>query len=643
MNAIYVSPSGSDKAPGTPGEPLKTLEAALALASSLARENWDGPLTVRLRGGVYPIEKPVRINLKAPVTICPSEGEQAILDGGRAIDNLSETTLNGLRCWTADIPVDRWYFNSLFVDGERRPCASLPKNGFYRIESVPGQPLNLPFNIPSDRFVMKEGDFRPTRNMSDVVAHVFHYWSDERLPLASYDPDTRLFVSSVSSHYTLHDDTKTQYAKYRLENIFEGLTEPGDWYLDRAEARLYYLPREGETIGKTRLTAPVCDQLLLIEDSADVRLENLVLRHCDWHILNIVAHGQGAAQLPGVVSLENCVRCALVDCVIEHAGFYAVDIRKACSNIAVCGCTLRDLGGGGVKINGASAQEPVCDRTHHIRVTDNMICEGGRAFLAAIGVLSMHANHVTISHNEIHDLYYTGISCGWVWGYAESSSFDNAIEHNHIYDIGHFVLSDMGGIYTLGVQPGTVIRGNLIHDIEKANYGGWAIYPDEGSSHILIENNIGYNTTSSCFHQHYGRENIVRNNIFAFGSEGVIAYTRLEDHVGFLFERNIVLTNGGQPLFTGFGMGHIESDMNVFWAADGQPLEYAPDLRNRETRVPLESLREKGYDLCSVVADPLLRDPAHGDFTLDPASPALKMGFKPIDMSQVGIRSKRAD
>ena len=94
--------------------------------------------------------------------------------------------------------------------------------------------------------------------------------------------------------------------------------------------------------------------------------------------------------------------------------------------------------------------------------------------MSAVGILSMHSFGNTLSHNHIYDLYYTGISCGWVWGYADSVSKNNRIEKNHIHDLGHGLLSDMGGIYTLGVQPGTVLRGNLIHDVEKANYGGWA-------------------------------------------------------------------------------------------------------------------------------------------------------------------------
>ena len=638
-NCLYVAPNGDDKAKGTIDAPFKTLQAALKCVETLGESCWDGEITVCLRGGVYPIDKTVSISVTAPVTVRSFDGEQAIFDGGRVISGFEEGALNGLRCWTARLE-DGEYFNSLFVNGARRTRAFLPKKDYYYIEDVPGQPLDLPFNVPGDRFIVKEGDFKPTRNLRDVQVHVFHYWSDELMPVLSYDPETRLLISDHPSHYTLHDDRKKHYAKYRIENLFEGLTEPGDWYIDRAEKTLYYLPMDGETIENTEVVAPVCEQAFDIHDSRDLTIDNVTIRHFDWAVHEVSVQGQGSTQAGGAVTFARCHRCALTNSVIEHVGYYAIDVREGCSVIKLCGNVLRDMGAGGVKINGTDAKGAVAGRTHHIRVCDNLITEGGRQFLAGIGVISMHAHHVTIAHNVIHDLYYSGVSCGWVWGYAESVSHDNIIEYNHIYDIGHFVLSDMGGIYMLGVQPGSIIRYNLIHDIEKANYGGWAIYPDEGSSHLLIENNIGYNTTSSCFHQHYGRENVVRNNIWAFGSEGVIAYTRLEEHVGFTFERNIVLTDD-QPLFTGFGMAGIKSDMNVYWDIHGRPLEYAPDLWNRETRVPMDSLKKQGYDLFTVVADPLLKDPAHGDFTLDPASPALKMGFVPIDMTGLGVREGR--
>ncbi|MEX2607190.1 MAG: right-handed parallel beta-helix repeat-containing protein [Kiritimatiellia bacterium] len=100
---------------------------------------------------------------------------------------------------------------------------------------------------------------------------------------------------------------------------------------------------------------------------------------------------------------------------------------------------------------------------------------------------------------------------------------DRSVYSNGRGETGSGMLSDMGGIYTLGLQTGTVLRNNHIHHIEALSYGAWCIYPDEGSSHLLIENNVCHSTNREIFHQHYGRENIVRNNIFAFGERGVVS------------------------------------------------------------------------------------------------------------------------
>ncbi|MCL5994704.1 MAG: right-handed parallel beta-helix repeat-containing protein, partial [Chloroflexi bacterium] len=294
----------------------------------------------------------------------------------------------------------------------------------------------------------------------------------------------------------------------------------------------------------------------------------------------------------------------------------------------------------------ADAHGPSARRSGNNTISDNHIHDGGRVYHSATGIFLKHSGGNTVSHNHIHDLYYSGISSGWVWGYTDSLSKDNRFEKNHIHDLGKAWLSDMGGIYTLSVQPGTVLRGNLIHDIEKANYGGWAIYLDEGSSHILVEDNICYNTSSQPFNVHYGRENVIRNNVFALGREGQVALGRAESHVSFTFEKNIVLTDG-QPIFIGgyacdFSGRFILSDLNLFWDIEGRPVVMSgPRQSGRASPVPhldLAQWQARGFDLHSVTADPCFRDPAHADFTLAPESPALALGFRPINLADVGPR-----
>ncbi len=205
----------------------------------------------------------------------------------------------------------------------------------------------------------------------------------------------------------------------------------------------------------------------------------------------------------------------------------------------------------------------------------------------------------------------------------------------------------MGGIYTLGVQPGTVLRGNLIHDIQQRNYGGWCIYLDEGSSHILVEGNVCYRAGTNVFNQHYGRENVVRNNIFANGGHSVVSTGRLEDHNSFTLTHNILVTDG-KPIFAvaaarATGPLGLRSDCNVVWDTSGDPCFCAmqsmehPESAKRWNRT---TWKQTGNDLFSVVADPSFRDPAKGDFTLKPDSPVAKVGFKAFDLSKVGPRAR---
>jgi parallel beta-helix repeat protein len=191
----------------------------------------------------------------------------------------------------------------------------------------------------------------------------------------------------------------------------------------------------------------------------------------------------------------------------------------------------------------------------------------------------------------------------------------------------------MGCIYTLGISPGTVERYNLMHDIHCHVFGGWGVYTDEGSTGIVIENNIVYNTSSGCFHQHYGKENVLRNNVFAFGLEGVVRRSREEEHSSFTFERNIVLSSGTPLLIQGWGNGKYKIDSNLYW----DYLDPQPEFSG----MTFAEWQAKGRDKRSVVADPMCADPDRFDFRLKPGSPAEKIGFVPIDTSRIGrVRKK---
>ena len=638
------------------------------------------PATVWIRGGRYELTEPVVFDVSDsyPVTFAAYRNEKPVFDGGQRITGWTTTNLNGRKAWVVDLPevaAGAWSFRELYVNGRRATRPRWPAKGLFRIESVPGMKLPASWSAGGQtRFVAAKDQVRGFRNLADVEAVYLHFWIEERSPLAAVNTESREVTMTRPSRAPLVGSFGSQLADYYYDNVFEELREPGQWYLDRQAGRLYYLPRPGETPATTEVVAPRCLQLLAVLGRPDenqyvefLRFCGLTFRHTDWRHpshdgASIVGAGgpeskgpsfsrrntrgdlaaapQSACDVPGIIAFEGARQCALENCTVELGGWYAVEIGDGCRNLRIVGNTLRELGAGGVKINGAAARD-VCParETGLCRITDNEIRAAGRVFHSAVGVLSMHAYGMVIAHNHIHDLFYSGISCGWEWGYQANVSRDNLIAGNHIHDIGQGLLSDMGGIYTLGVQPGTVIRGNLIHDIRSFHYGAWCIYPDEGSSHLLIEGNVCYDADRQPFHQHYGRENVVRNNIFAFGGESVAHYSRANDHNGITFTQNLLITDG-KPIYTA-GYSHklaskkFRSDLNLLFDVSGKPLTFRDQGAPALTFAQWQAM---GQDTHSKVADPLFRDWKKRDFRLRRGSPALGLGFVPPDLSDVGPR-----
>ncbi len=675
---LFVSPAGKDTWSGRFAEaigdatdgPLATIEKARQIVRQRKQAGrLAHPITVWLRGGEYSLGAPLVFTPddSGPFVYAAYPGEKPVISGGKRIAGFRADKIGGIDVWVASVPeaaAGTWNFRQLIVNGQRRARTRLPRQGYYHMRDVPSVRAEGGGELMAgtDQFHSERGHIQNWKNLQDVEVVAHHFWVDERMPIESFDESTELVKSSRRSMFVLKDDWTGKLARYFVENIFEALSEPGDWYLDRPAGKLYYIPMPGEDIESVEVIAPRLTQLLMLAGKPDelrfvefLTFRGLTFRHTDPQLprggfdpsaspdsarLEYASSPQGAINVPGVIHFEGARNCGIEDCRIQHVGWYGIELSAGCSGNRIVGNELADLGGGGVKIGGSRAREPVARRTGNHRITDNHIYQGGRVFHAGIGVLCTDSFGNSISHNEIHELNYSGIAVGWSWGYDESVSRDNRIEKNHIHHLGSGSLSDMGGIYTLGVSPGTVLRGNLIHDIRKANYGSWCIYLDEGSSHVLVENNVCYRTDSTIFHQHYGRENIVRNNIFCFGGEAIVTLSRAEEHQSFTFERNIVVADG-KPLFLlarhCLEARSIFSDLNVLWDITGQPPTSGESAPCNRTHT-VQEMAAHGYDRHSVVADPAFADVRNFDFSLRETSPALSLGFRPIDLSDVGPR-----
>lgn len=697
---LYVAPNGNDRwggsrpnpKAGKSDGPLATLQGALARLASLSEGRSHGrsavsarlsePCTVYLRGGVYALEKPLVFGpqYSRPTTFRAFAREQPVISGARRITEWRPGEINGKAAWVAHLPEvagGKWEFRELVVNGRRAERPRLPAKGFYRMKAVPGAVLPAGWDNKHFRqFVCQKGDVGNFKNLNDVEVVYVHFWIEERSKITAFDSRTNLVSLERPSRVTPVASHGNQLADYYLDNVREALRKPGQWYLDRPSGKLYYLPRPGEDLKTAVVYAPRCLQLLGLIGNPEknrfveyIRFEGLTFAHTDWRHPDasdgaamlgtgnghqsysrrynrgrFAAAAQAACDVPGIIYFEGARHCSIENCTIEHGGWYGVEIGDGCHAIRVAGNIIRHLGAGGVKINGAAARDSNAKvrRTGQHHISDNTICHGGRVFHSAVGILAMNASRLAICHNHIFDLFYSGISCGWEWGYQENISRDNLIAFNHIHDLGQKVLSDLGGIYTLGVQPGTVLRNNLIYNITSAHYGGWCIYPDEGSSSLVIENNVCYDADRQPFHQHYGRENMVRNNIWAFGGEAVGIYTRAEGHVGLIWLRNIMVSRG-EALFKSahppeVEAGRILAEGNLYFSTAGKP-----HFLVGGKKYSFKQWQALGRDRHSIVANPKFKSLSKRNFTLARNSPAFKLGFQAIELKTVGPRpaSKR--
>ena len=658
---LHVSLDGNDAWSGTLAAPdaersdgpLRTFEAAQA-AVRRCRTDLQEPAEIRVwvHDGVYELAQPLlftaqdsgfprKINTRArtwPVTWAAAPGATPVISGGRRLTGTwSEETINGHQVWAMKLPevaAGRWNFRQLWVNGHRRLRPRLPKQGVWQVERALDARYSGDWGSTGRqgtcRFGYAPGQISAGwRNLRDVEVQFFGWWVAPRARLTTVDETERI------AWFDRYSTIRLAWAEgdgvdFRLENVFEALSEPGEWYLDRPTGTLYYMPMPGEKPSTTEFVAPRLETLLRIDGASNIRFEGLTFAHNEWREPDAFADSnQASHEVPGALILHRADTCVFHGCRVLHSNTYAVEIDRGSVEVALEHCELRDMGAGGVRIWHG------CRRNV---VTDCDIGDGGHVYPAGVGVLIGRSSGNRIEHNHIHDLYYSGISAGWNWGYAESDGYGNLIEWNHIHDIGKGLLSDMGGIYLLGHAAGTRLRYNHIHDIVCRRYGGWCAYTDEGSSDVLIESNLCYRANREPFHQHYGRNNVVRNNILAYGGESLLAYGVQEEHVGVIFECNILLSDD-KPFFRNAGPERwtprqTRFHRNLYWCESGQP-QFGRD--NNENQW---AEWQPDNDPQGVMADPLFVDPHRGDFRLRPGSPALAMGFVPFDISQCGPRPR---
>ncbi len=525
---FYVAVDGDDASPGTAERPFATISAAQDAVRGLCRNGLQQHATVQIGGGTYRLMEPLVFGPNDSgtdefrVIYAAAPGEKPILSGGRRISGWRETDTGRWETLIPEVKAGSWYFRQLFVNGHRGTRARAPNDGFFRVDAAG------PDNRTSFRF--QEGDLTPSSRQEDAELVFLSDWSISRVRIKEVNAAARAVTfcdpigPAAADFYAISGFEP--HARYYVENAPEFLDIPGEWYLDRKTGLLTYQPLQGEAIDAVEAVAPVLQRLLTVSGDLatgrpvrNLHFVGLTFAHTEFQLpTRGYAEVQAcfAEQRPNplgrwnsfppqaAVAFVHAVNCSIDGCEICHTGAAGVGIAGRSRNNQIVGCDVFDIGMNGVMVFSEKNNTVSDCRIHHCGVVGH----GG------VGVWVGLTEATAVTRNEISHLPYTGVSVGWKWDHTPTPCRNNLIAFNHIHHVMQ-LLSDGGGIYTLGLQPGTVLRGNLIHDISAAagKEQSNGIFMDQASTGILVEGNGFFRISQAPIRFNQAGRNELRKNV----------------------------------------------------------------------------------------------------------------------------------
>lgn len=554
---LWVSPRGNDFNDGTRQSPKATLVSALRQAREWRRmgdERVRGGITVYLEGGVYALYEPVFIRPEdsgsedSPTVIRPVPGEEAVLSGGVRIRGWKK---NG-KLWVADVPLFNGRpldFRQLWINGKKavrardvedfekmnRICSVDERNEILYVPAEAVRPL------VDNKGTLKAG-------YAEMVLH--QMWCVANLRIRSVEirgdsaavrfhrPESRIQFERPWPRPMVTADGHN--SAFYLTNARELLDVPGEWYHDLNTRKLYYYPREGEDMRSddTEAVVPAVETLVEVKGTpdrpvSDIRFEKITFSHATWmrpsekgHVplqagmyltdgyriepkmqrnyLNHPLDNQGWLGRPtAAVRVVAANRIDFEGCRFEHLGSTGLDYEKAAQGGTVRGCLFRDIAGNGLLVGSFS---PAAHETHlpyepadrrevcsHQRIGNCYFTGVGNEDWGCLAIAAGYVSDITIEHNEICEVPYSGISLGWGWTQTVNCMRNNRVHANLVHHYAKHMY-DVAGIYTLGSQPKSYVTENCVHSIYKPGYAHdpnhwFYLYTDEGSSFITVRDN----------------------------------------------------------------------------------------------------------------------------------------------------------
>jgi len=681
---FFVAPDGNDTNPGTMFRPFATIRRAQEAVREVAGKQ---PVTVNLREGTYYLAKPIIFTPKdsgaknKPVVFKGYRKEKVKISGGHLLSLQWEEHKGGIKKARIDeTAITKLVFDQLFVNGERQHMARFPNYSpdAYVFDGVSS----------FDELCRRARDYKRPQTGFMHAIHA-NRWGSMHYRITGFDRDK----GTVRLEGGWQQNRKSDFRKDQVmvENILEELDAPGEWYLDREQAVLYFYPQPSVDMQTATVETAGLKELFLFQGSSErpvkhICLEGIEFMHAARTFLDKyepLLRGDWAICRLAAVRMNGVQDCCVRDCFFNQLGGNGVffdGYNRRCEvtgsrfhklgESAVCAVGSYDCVRSGAIGYGNDWPEDDFDPTpgpkspHYpkdCRIHDCLIYNIGRIGKQTAGVFVSMSEGTTVSHCTIFSVPRSGITVNdGCWG-------GHVIEFNDIFDTV-IETGDHGPFNSWGrdrywrtphhgVKPyhdpadktgqqlarkralldnynATVVRNNRFWHGEGHS---WGIDLDDGSTNYHIYNNL---TLGCGLKLREGFFRRVENNVFLDSINTHVCF----DNKGDVFKNNIVVLSGGRPAYRGINAKPLDADVwdyNLYWSTDSEPVKFVPGsvdprLRNIQ-QMSLQQWQAAGLDEHSIEADPVFVDPRVLNYQVKPESPALRLGFKNFPMDQFGV------
>ncbi len=531
------------------------------------------------------------------------------------------------------------FVNQLFINNQRIVRTRVPTNHSDFLHYA--APLNDSTQARYG-FQYAPGQF-DYKSLTDAMVVAYCSWAESHHYIDRLITTNNTILFSNPSNRPIGTFPIQSQRRFHIENLCEALVPNSFCFIN--ETKIVYLMTDGSyDPTQSEIITSVYEFVVIVagdnvtHPAEDIIIDNVAIQHGAWNINRTQqADASMAAFLTyAALFVANASSIIISNVEISHTGSYGVFIRPGCRNVNVINSLITDMGAGGIAIGQNISFNEIPPSS--IKILSNEISYGGNVFLNGVGIFVAIARDVIVADNSVHHLRYSGISVGSTIQYFPSHTINILIQGNYVYNIGQHILCDQGGIYTFGVQPTTVIDGNVVKTVFSYATFMWGIYLDEGSSDILVSNNVVYNTGWASIFQHYGANNTIINNVFARASliqppqagdpspDGDLHIQEAENHTSWRFTRNIVydtFQGAKHPAYTSKLNVIASFSNNVYYNPYGTPLLFGSN------QTSFVEWQQTGQDNGSVIADPLFTGDVNqcDFFTIQANSPAAKLGF----------------